>query len=139
MENKFINFVWIYIGAETDLYIGEQKKYCLVEYFSNNDISLKLSNFTTKLFPWKSIDDLNYADTKTINKMINDGKKFLFIVDNDKYGYIGNITGSRYIFNDKENLIIKNKLEELIYKNNYLHNLKYLSPEDANIIFSVSL
>ncbi len=84
MENKLINFVWIFVDAETNLYIGEQKKYCLVEYSinnDNNDCSLNLSNFTTKSFPWKPIDELNYVDTKTVNKMINDGKRFLYKVD----------------------------------------------------------
>ena len=120
MENKFINFVWILVGADTDLYIGEQKKYCLVEYSINNegyDFSLHLSNFTTKLFPWKSLDELNYADTKIVNKMIDDGKRFLFKIDNDKYAYICNIHDGKYIFTDEENQNIKTKLQELIYKN----------------------
>jgi hypothetical protein len=124
MINNLINFVWILVGAETDLYIGEQKKYCLVEYSVNNDsdsFSLKLSNFTTKLFPWKPLDELNYAETLTVNKMIDDGKRFLYKVDNDKYAYICNILDGKYIFNDEENINIKNKLKELIYKT-------YLSP-----------
>lgn len=125
MENKLINFVWIFVGACTDPYIGEQKKYCLVEYSINNDDSndytLSLSNFTTKSFPWKPIDELNWADTKTVNKMINDGKRFLYKVDHDKYAYISNIHDGKYIFNDEENRNIKTKLQELIYKN-------YLSP-----------
>jgi len=125
MNNKLINFVWIFVGACTDSYIGEQKKYCLVEYSINNDdsndYSLTLSNFTTKSFPWKPIDELNYADTKTVNKMINDGKRFLLKVDNDKYAYICNILDGKYIFTDEENLIIKTKLQELVCK-------KYLSP-----------
>ena len=119
MENKTINFVWIFVGASTDSYIGEQKKYSLVEYSINNndDFSLTISNFTTKSFPWKPIDELNYADTKTVNKMINDGKRFLLKIDNDKYAYISNIFDGKYIFNDEENLNIKNKLQELIYIN----------------------
>lgn len=122
MTNKLITFVWIFIGSDIDSYIGEQKKYCLVEYSINNDeIILELSNFTTKSFPWKSLDELNYADTKTVNKMIDDGKRFLFTVDNDKFAYISNILDGRYIFNNEENQIIKTKLEELIYK-------KYLYP-----------
>ena len=109
--------------SETDLYIGEQKKYCLIEYSinnENNDFTLKLSNFTTKSFPWKPLDELNYADTKTVNKMINDGKRFLIKINNDKYAYICNILDGRYIFNDEENEIIKNKLKELIYKINIM-------------------
>ena len=129
MENKLINFVWIFVGAENDMYLGEQKKYCLIEYSINNqgydfsinnqgyDFSLHLSNFTTKLFPWKPFDELNYADTKTVNKMIDDGKRFLFKIDNDKYAYICNILDGKYIFNDEENQSIKTKLQELIYKN----------------------
>lgn len=123
MENKLINFVWIFVGAETDLYIGEQKKYCLVEYSINNendDFTLKLSNITTKSFPWKPLDELNYVDTKTVNKMINDGKRYLFKIDNDKYAYICNILDGKYIFNDEENQIIKNKLKELICKINIM-------------------
>ena len=120
MENKLINFVWIFVGACTDSYIGEQKKYCLVEYSINNDdsndYSLSLSNFITKSFPWKPIDELNYVDTKTVNKMINDGKRFLFKVDNDKYACISNILDGKYFFNDEENTKIKDKLQELVYK-----------------------
>jgi len=138
MENKLINFVWIFIGLETDQYIGELKKYCLVEYSLNkdndeyslnkdideyslnkdNDFSLKLSNFTAKSFPWKPIDELNYPDTKTVNKMINDGKRFLFKVNHDKYAYICNTHDGKYIFNDEENKKIKDKLQELIYSLN---------------------
>jgi len=129
MENKLINFIWIFIGLETDQYIGELKKYCLVEYSLNKDIdeyslnkdinfSLKLSNFTTKLFPWKPIDELNYPDTKTVNKMINDGKKFLFKVNHDKYAYICNTHDGKYIFNDEENKKIKYKLQEFVYSFN---------------------
>jgi hypothetical protein len=123
MENKLVSFVWIFTGSETDLYIGEQKKYSLIEYSinnENNDFTLKLSNFTTKSFPWKPLDELNYADTKTVNKMINDGKRFLIKIHNDKYAYICNILDGRYIFNDEENEIIKNKLKELIYKINIM-------------------
>lgn len=118
MENKLIKFVWICIGAETDLYLGEQKKYCLVEYSINNvgnDFTLNLSNFTTKSFPWKPLDNLNYLDTKTVNKMINNNRRFLYKVDNDKYGYICNIFDGKYIFNDEENKNIKDKLQELAY------------------------
>ena len=57
----------------------------------NDDFTLKLSNITTKSFPWKPLDELNYVDTKTVNKMINDGKRYLFKIDNDKYAYICNI------------------------------------------------
>ncbi len=118
MENKLLNFIWIFVGSETDTYIGEQKKYCLVEYIINqnikdDDYSLHLSKFITKSFPWKPLDELNYADTKTVNKMINDGKNFLYKVDNDKYALISNIYG-RYIFNDEENKKIKDKLQELV-------------------------
>jgi hypothetical protein len=122
MENKLINFVWIFIGTDNDPYIGELKKYCLIEYSINesNDFSLNLSSFSTKSFPWKPIDELNYADTKTINKMINDGRKFLFIVDKEKYGYISNILNGRYVFNDEENIIIKNKLQEFCNKINII-------------------
>jgi len=118
MENKLIKFVWICIGAETDLYLGEQKKYCLVEYSINNvgnDFTLNLSNFTTKSSPWKPLDNLNYVDTKTVNKMINNNRRFLYKVDNDKYGYICNIFDGKYIFNDEENKNIKDKLQELAY------------------------
>ena len=117
MENKFINFVWIYIGSESDQYIGERKKYCLIEYSINedNEFSLKLSSFITKSFPWKPIDELNYADTKTVNKMINNNRRFLYKVDNDKYGYICNIFDGKYIFNNEENKNIKDKLQELAY------------------------
>jgi hypothetical protein len=123
MENKLIKFVWICIGAETDLYLGEQKKYCLVEYSINNegnDFILNLSNFITKSFPWKPLDDLNYVDTKTVNKMINNNKRFLYKVDNDKYGYICNIFDGKYIFNDEENKNIKDKLQELANKINII-------------------
>jgi hypothetical protein len=37
MENKLINFVWIFVGAENDMYLREQKKYCLIEYSINNE------------------------------------------------------------------------------------------------------
>jgi hypothetical protein len=123
MKNKLIKFVWICIGAETDLYLGEQKKYCLVEYSINNegnDFILNLSNFITKSFPWKLLDDLNYVDTKTVNKMINNNKRFLYKVDNDKYGYICNIFDGKYIFNDEENKNIKDKLQELANKINII-------------------
>ena len=123
MENKLINFVWICIGAETDLYLGELKKYCLVEYSINNvgnDFILNLSNFITKSFPWKPLDELNYVDTKTVNKMINNNKRFLYKVDNDKYGYICNIFDGKYIFNDEENKNIKDKLQELANKINII-------------------
>ena len=123
MENKLINFVWICIGAETDLYLGEQKKYCLVEYSINNvgnDFILNLSNFITKSFPWKPLDELNYVDTKTVNKMINNNKRFLYKVDNDNYAYICNIFNGKYIFNDEENKNIKDKLQELVNKINII-------------------
>ena len=125
MDNKLIKFVWIYVGAETDLYLGEQKKYCLVEYSidennKGNDFTLNLSNFTTKSFPWKPLDELNYADTKNVNKMINNNKRFLYKVDNDNYAYICNIFNGKYIFNDEENKNIKDKLQELVNKINII-------------------
>ena len=52
--------------------------------------------------------------------MINDGKRYLFKIDNDKYAYICNILDGKYIFNDEENQIIKNKLKELICKINIM-------------------
>lgn len=118
MENKLINFVWLFVGSEIDQYTCELKKYSLVEYTINqdNDFILSLSNFTTKSYPWKPIDELDYPETKTVNKMINDGKRFLYKVDKDKYACISNILDGKYIFNDEENKKIKDKLQELVYK-----------------------
>lgn len=140
MENNLTNFVWFFIGAEVDPYIGEQKKYCLIEY-SVNDDSLKLNNFIKKSLPWNSLNDLNYNEIKIINKMIDNDVRLLYKVDsdNDEYGYICNIFDGKYIFNNEENKNIKNKLKDLLYnKNIYLHNLIEVSPQDANTISSIS-
>jgi hypothetical protein len=127
MENNLTNFVWFFIGTEVDPYliydngckIGEQKKYCLIEY-SVNDDSLKLNNFTKKSLPWNSLNNLNYYETKIINKMIDDGVRLLYKIDsdNDEYGYICNIFDGKYIFSNEENQNIKNKLKELLYNKN---------------------
>ena len=59
--------------------------------------------------------------------MINNNKRFLYKVDNDKYGYICNIFDGKYIFNDEENKNIKDKLQELAYNTvQFVYNTVYI-------------
>ena len=47
--------------------------------------------------------------------MLNNGKRFLYKVDDERYGYICNIFDGKYIFTDEENENIKNKLKDLLF------------------------
>jgi hypothetical protein len=113
MEDKITNFVWIFTGAYIDTYIGEQKSYTLVEYSVEKGVML--SDFTKKYMPWIKLNDFCVYEQNILNKMLNNGKRFLYKVDDERYGYICNIFDGKYIFTDEENENIKNKLKDLLF------------------------
>jgi hypothetical protein len=47
--------------------------------------------------------------------MIKSGVKILVKDKNTNYGYVTNILNGKYIFNDNENIIIENKLKDLVF------------------------
>ncbi len=47
--------------------------------------------------------------------MIKSGVKILIKDKNTKHGYVTNVINDKYIFNDSENIIIENKLKDLVF------------------------
>jgi hypothetical protein len=109
------NLVWILVGGNFDIYIGEQKRYALVEYYIDNDY-LKLSIFNKScVYICHPNNLVSTNEERIFDKMIKEGKNFLFKINDHKYGYFSNGLNGKYIFTDTENINIENKLKELVF------------------------
>jgi len=110
------NFIWILVGGIHDMYIGDLRKYALVEYCSDKD-TLKLSKFKKSCFYLLEPNNTFTIDeAKIVSIMIKEGAKILFKNKNDNYGYFSNVLDGKYVFNDAENINIENKLKDLVIK-----------------------
>lgn len=109
------NFVWILVGGNFDIHSGNLIKYALVEYCSDTN-SIKISKFKKSCFylinPNNSFSN---NEQRIMSIMIKSGVKILIKDKNTNYGYVSNILNGKYIFNDNENIIIENKLKDLVF------------------------
>ncbi len=109
------NFVWILVGGNFDIHNGNLMKYGLIEYCSDTD-SLKISKFKKSCFYlFHPNNSFSNNDQRIIYIMIKSGAKILVKDKNNNYGYISNILNGKYIFNDSENILIENKLKDLVF------------------------
>jgi len=109
------NLVWILVGGNFDMYVGQQKKYALVEYCVDNN-NLKLNKFNkSSIYSLHPNNTISTNEEKLLETIIKEGTKILFKISDHKYGYFSNVLNGKYIFTDTENINIENKLKELVF------------------------
>ena len=109
------NLVWVLVGGNYNIYVGEQLQYSLIEFFLDTD-TLEFSRFKKScIYCINPNSFINTNEQKILDTMIKEGKKILFKISDHKYGYFSNVLNGIYIFNDTENINIENKLKELIF------------------------